>query len=304
MTTNDPLVTVNSLSFNRNDDLRNTLRHVFEQNYTNIEVIVVDNASSDGSAEMVRSEFTTVLLIELTENIGIAGWNRGFDAAKGEFVLVLDDDSYPCKDTLGIAVQTMTQDATAGAVAFRIFNERGQQYETEHFRPGPILSFIGCGALLRKNIFQSVGVFRNQLFVYVHEEDFSIRLYNAGMRIIFVEEAVAVHCSSMIHRNINTRRIDARKYYFITRNTLLTLFYNFAMRKVMVRMLRILAGRLYFGLQNGAFLPALKGFGSFIICALQDYKGRRIVSDSVHALYLNGKYFGGFFSYRGVKKEQ
>ena len=50
------LVTVNILSFNRKDELRNTLTKVYEQDYKNIEVIVVDNASSDGSSAMVKKE--------------------------------------------------------------------------------------------------------------------------------------------------------------------------------------------------------------------------------------------------------
>ncbi len=90
----NPLVTVNILSFNRREELRNTLTKVFEQDYKNIEIIVVDNASSDGSSEMVKNEFPDVQLIQLEENIGIAGWNEGFKAAKGVYVLVLDDDSY------------------------------------------------------------------------------------------------------------------------------------------------------------------------------------------------------------------
>ena len=88
---NNPLVTVNILSFNRRDYLKITLEKVFEQSYKNIEVFVVDNASTDGTIEMVKKEFPQVRLIQLKKNIGIAGWNEGFKNAKGEFVLVLDD---------------------------------------------------------------------------------------------------------------------------------------------------------------------------------------------------------------------
>ena len=56
----NPLVTINILSFNRKDELRNTLAKVYEQGYKNIEVIVVDNASNDGSPEMVTREFPDV----------------------------------------------------------------------------------------------------------------------------------------------------------------------------------------------------------------------------------------------------
>ncbi|RJP62305.1 MAG: glycosyltransferase, partial [Ignavibacteriales bacterium] len=73
MENNRPLVTVNILSYNRKDELRNTLKKVYEQDYKNIEIIVVDNASSDGTHEMVKSEFPEVKLIQLEKNIGIAG---------------------------------------------------------------------------------------------------------------------------------------------------------------------------------------------------------------------------------------
>ena len=92
-----PLVTVNILSFNRIDELRNTLTKVYEQDYKNIEVIVVDNASSDGSSEMVNNEFPSVQLIQMEKNIGIAGWNEGFKVAKGGDVFVLGDDAFSDK---------------------------------------------------------------------------------------------------------------------------------------------------------------------------------------------------------------
>ena len=83
MENDQPLVTVNILSYNRKDELRNTLQKVYEQDYENIEVIVVDNASSDGSPEMVDKEFPGAKLIKLEKNIGIAGWNEGFVGARG-----------------------------------------------------------------------------------------------------------------------------------------------------------------------------------------------------------------------------
>ncbi|HSL90776.1 MAG TPA: glycosyltransferase [Ignavibacteriaceae bacterium] len=68
----NPLVSVNILSYNRKDELRNTLQKVFEQDYKNIEVIVVDNASNDGSDDMVKQEYPDAQLIQLKKNIGIA----------------------------------------------------------------------------------------------------------------------------------------------------------------------------------------------------------------------------------------
>jgi len=58
MNNQNPLVTVNILSYNRKDELRVTLQKVFEQGYKNVEVIVVDNASADGTPEMVELRFS------------------------------------------------------------------------------------------------------------------------------------------------------------------------------------------------------------------------------------------------------
>ena len=117
-----PLVTVNILSFNRIDELRNTLTKVYEQDYKNIEVIVVDNASSDGSSEMVNNEFPSVQLIQMEKNIGIAGWNEGFKVAKGGYVLVLDDDAYPDKNSIILSLQEFQNDIEINFIKFYFIN--------------------------------------------------------------------------------------------------------------------------------------------------------------------------------------
>jgi len=207
---NNPLVTVNILSFNRKDELRYTLTKVFEQDYKNIEVIVVDNASSDGTQQMIKTEFPNVNVIELPDNIGIAGWNKGFEVAKGEYVLVLDDDSYPDTNCIEFALREMLKNNDMGTIACNVYNGVRRKYEisesAELFN-----HFVGCGALIRKHVFQEVGEFDENIFVYVHENDFAIRLINKDYKIGFVEEALIYHkmyeiCS--IESPINN------KYYF------------------------------------------------------------------------------------------
>ena len=151
-----PLVTVNILSFNRRNELRNTLTKVFEQDYKNIEVIVVDNASTDGSSKMVTEEFPEVKLIKMEKNIGIAGWNEGFCAAKGEYVLVLDDDSHPLPGTIISGIQAMRQDDSNGIVAFKVYNSIFRKYESFFIDDEPY-SFVGCGALIKQELVKRIG---------------------------------------------------------------------------------------------------------------------------------------------------
>src|SRR4051794_16334601 len=98
-----PLVTVAILAYNRRDALAVTLDKVLgelDHPADRLEVIVVDNASDDGTAEMVRERFPSVTVIRNEENVGIGGWNRAFEAGRGDWFLVLDDDCYPPPDAL------------------------------------------------------------------------------------------------------------------------------------------------------------------------------------------------------------
>jgi GT2 family glycosyltransferase len=294
---NQPLVTVNILSFNRKDDLRVTLQKVFEQDYKNIEVIVVDNNSTDGTIEMVKSDYPQVQLIELKKNIGIAGWNEGFKAAKGEYVLVLDDDSYPENSSIYKAICKFTEDKKCGGIAFNIFNLRTNEYQTKHFREGISLTFIGCGALFRKIVFEKCGYFRPELFIYLHEEDFSIRMADVGWYVSFMPSAKVIHISSMTHREINKKKVDKRRYYYLTRNILIILILYFPLRRVLFRIIRIIAGRIIFGLKNRCFLTTLRGILTVILIFVRLLIKRRIISREVQHQYQYGKFFGGFYSY-------
>ncbi len=209
---NQPLVTVNILSFNRKNDLRNTLQKVYEQDYKNIEVIVVDNASTDGTPEMVEKEFPEVKLIRLEKNIGIAGWNKGFEAAKGEYVLVLDDDSYPLEETIARAVRKMNVDENIGIVACNIFNTSMNFNETENWPENPY-SFVGCGALIDRKKLDKVGYFDENIFIYLNELDLTARFLNAGFKVLFLNECKIIHAQSFASRG-KARNPFASRYRF------------------------------------------------------------------------------------------
>jgi len=253
---NLPLVTVNILSFNRKDELRNTLTKVYEQDYKNIEVIVVDNASRDGSQEMVEAEFPDVILIKMTKNVGIAGWNEGFKIAKGEYVLVLDDDSFPVQSTISRGVEILDFDIKVAIVAYKVFNTFLKKYETDNFFSDSI-SFIGCGALLRRSHFILVGEFSKDLFIYHHEIDFSIRCLASGYRIIFCSEGLIIHNLSKLGRGnqVISPLINKNRYYYYYRNL------SFILIKYFSRGREILFLRLFFNnLLVAFFYPYKKEF--------------------------------------------
>ncbi len=193
---NEPLVTVNILSFNRKDELRNTLQKVFEQDYKNIEVIVVDNASSDGSPEMVKTVFPQVILIELEKNIGIAGWNKGFEVAQGEYVLVLDDDAYPDKYSLSLAVEKLVGNKKAACISFNVkdikSDFRSDWLPDENINESKIPVFIGCAAIFDKSKCKNKPMPENY-FIYQHELPVSAEIYIRDYEIFYYKEIIAFH---------------------------------------------------------------------------------------------------------------
>jgi len=194
----NPLVTVNILSFNRKDELRNTLQKVYEQSYKNIEVIVVDNASSDGSPQMVKKEFPEVILVELEKNIGIAGWNTGFEIAKGEYVLVLDDDAYPARNAIELGIKEILKDSKAACIAFNISDLNKKNKFRTKWLPAKEVSkcewpvFVGCAALFRKKMLLRHPM-PEDYFVYQHELPISATIYTQGGKIIYLKDASAHH---------------------------------------------------------------------------------------------------------------
>lgn len=224
----NPLVTVNILSFNRKDELRITLAKVFEQDYKNIEVIVVDNASTDGTQVMVQKEFPSVIIIELKENIGIAGWNKGFEIARGEYVLVLDDDSYPLDYSIKNAVKRIKKEEKIGVVACAIENEKWGSFENPEYQTYNLLTFTGCGALINSKILDKTGYFQELLFIYLHELEFSIRVIESGYKIVFEPSAHIIHNYSDINRgDYISYRYDRRKDFFFFRNRIIIYFLHF-----------------------------------------------------------------------------
>jgi len=291
---NQPLVTVNILSFNRKDDLRTTLQKVFEQDYKNIEVIVVDNNSHDGSIEMVKSEFPVVRLLELQKNIGIAGWNEGVKIAKGEYLLFLDDDSYPAQQTLA---SVMPQCDASTIVALDIRYQNGDFYTSYSLKSLPYPTFIGCGVIIPHKIFIALNGFEPLLFLYAHEEEFSMRALQFGYTIRCIPNAIVYHVRSKKNRLTTEKsNFDKRRQYYQNRNVLILFLLHFSFSKIVFRMLRMCVGRILFSISSHSFISVFCGLCDGIVVAIRNWNKRFILDDEIQHLYGYGKYFGSFYA--------
>ena len=183
------------------------------------EVLVLDNASDDGSAEMVRELGRGVRLIELVERDGkAANDTRLLRAARGELCLLLNEDSELCEGAVEALVGALDADPSAGAAAAQLLDAAGRPQPCAWRLPGFGTALAGALFLHRRLVVQSRGertrpvgwaqssamlVRRSAaadvryldpaFFVYSDETDFCRRLADAGWRILWVPGARAVH---------------------------------------------------------------------------------------------------------------
>ena len=190
-----PTVTIVFLVFNRREELRVSLRAMLDDPDPaagGVDVIVVDNASEDGSAEMVAREFPGVKLIRREENVGVSGWNDGFAAATGDWVLALDDDCYLPPGGLRRALEAARERA-ADLVSFSVVSHLDATHRFDHdYRTG-LLTFWGCAVLVRREVLEELRGYDPEIFVWANELEFMFRFFDRGYTHLHLPEVVAVH---------------------------------------------------------------------------------------------------------------
>jgi GT2 family glycosyltransferase len=157
-----------------------------------LEVIVVDNASTDGTAEMVRERFRQVRLIRNAENVGASAWNGGMTTAGGEWRLILDDDCYINGDALKTAVRR-AQEHRADLVSFLVGSSEGEGYFNVGARNPGLLGFWGCSAMFSRRAIEAEPFYDPNLFIWGNELELTIRLLDRGMRHLYLPEVVSCH---------------------------------------------------------------------------------------------------------------
>jgi GT2 family glycosyltransferase len=220
-TASPPSVTLVFLVYNRRDELRTSLRKMLvESDYAGaVDAIVVDNASTDGSAEMVREEFPQVQVVVRDENCGVSAWNDGFALARGDWVLALDDDCYLPADGLRRAVDGALEHG-ADLVSFAVESSYDSSVRfDQRYRTG-LLTFWGCAVLMRREVLHALEGFDPGIFIWAHELEFMLRFFDRGYRHLHLPEVTAVHIKEVTGHwtDMPTRKayhVNARHWGYI-----------------------------------------------------------------------------------------
>lgn len=141
---------------------------------------------------MVREQFPLVKLIVRDKNIGVSGWNEGLVAARGDYVLALDDDCFLPPDGLRGAVMA-AEENNADLVSFKVVSTEDPEHVfTDDYLTG-LFSFWGCAVLMRRRVVDALGGYDPEIFVWANELEFMLRFFDAGFRHLHLPEVVAQH---------------------------------------------------------------------------------------------------------------
>jgi GT2 family glycosyltransferase len=220
LTSYDPAVPVSVVVVNWNgrNHLEACLGSLLAQEPASVEIIMVDNGSTDGSVDFVRQRFgDRVRIIAHDTNLGYSrGLNDGIRAARGRYLMALNNDTEMAPGCLAALVDVADRHPNVGSLATKILSysdrsvidnvghllypdglSRGRgrleidrgQYDVEE----EVLLPSGCAALLRRAMLADVGLFDDDLFAYCDDTDLGLRARLAGWRCRFVPRAVVYH---------------------------------------------------------------------------------------------------------------
>ena len=200
------------------------------------EIIVVDNASEDGSADMVAADFPQAILIRNAENRGFAAANnQGMDIARGRHILLLNSDTLVHGDVLAASVAWLDAHEDVGAMGCRVMNTDGTEQINNTIFPtfgrmlmglsglaklpgmrgtfaigvGPareVEVIAGCYLMVRRRVIEQVGMLDEAFFFFGEETDWGKRMRDAGWKLMLAPVGEITHFGGGSVKKLNHRR--------------------------------------------------------------------------------------------------
>lgn len=234
-----PALSIVIVSWNTRDLLRACLRSIQDTVESHeVEILVVDNASTDGSVEMVRKEFATVRMIENTENLGFArANNQAIPLCRGGYIMLLNSDTVLLPGAVEGLMKFMALNPAAAAVGPRLVNPQGTPQHgaagylptlgtvSSHFLflsvlwprmfrglflnsaplgsdPVEVEWLTGACLVVRREVFERIGGLPESYFMYVEDLDFCGRMRRAGYHLYSVPMVQVIHVGGGSSRDL------------------------------------------------------------------------------------------------------
>ena len=234
------------LNWNNHQLTSECVRSVLALDAVNFEIIVVDNGSSDGSAQILAQEFPQITVLPQETNLGFAaGCNVGVRHALANgaaYVLLLNNDTFVARDFLSEMLAVMETDPRIGAVCPKIYfvnppdklwyagadfslwtgtvRHRGWK-ELDHGQfdhPKEITRATGCAMLVRCSALADVGLLDEQFWAYAEDLDWSLRFLKRGYRLMYAPKARLWHYDGVTSVKSMGRGSEVTRQFLGTRN--------------------------------------------------------------------------------------
>ena len=240
-----PLISVVILNWNGSRIVEKCLKSLQAQTYNPLEIIVVDNASTDGSADLIRRRFPDVNLIVNERNLGFGGGNNvGIRASQGRYIMMLNNDARLDAKCIEELKRSIEKDERYGACACKILLEnednlvdsagivvfwdglsigRGRLEKGDRYNKEEEVFFSsGCACLFRKKMLDDIGLLDEDFFAYADETDMGWRARMAGWKCIYNPKAVVYHFHSA-----SSGTYSPLKAFLVERNRIWVAIKNF-----------------------------------------------------------------------------
>lgn len=190
-----PKLSVGILTYNRRDAVLAAIQSVYDQGIPDIEVVVVDSASKDGTSEAIKERFSQVKYIRLPRNLGCPeGRNHVFANCTGKYIINLDDDGCLGEDAIKKVIEAFESDSSIGIIAMR-------QCYTDEPESGRVFGEDGIGAVqfyggvsaFRREMLDRIGCYPDDFFLYYEEDYLALLAMDAGYRIVSRPDIIMWH---------------------------------------------------------------------------------------------------------------
>lgn len=223
----NPKVSVLLLTWNRKIELNRALLSVSQQSMTDIELVVVDSGSTDGTRELLAEHYPQAKYIRLPYNMGvIGGRNLGIANCSGDLIFLLDDDAVFLDDrAIERVYREFERDPRLAIIFCKILNAEGEitpwtfRGPVEQYGDTELISytFIGAAHCIRRNLFEEVGYMDASYFRNGEETEFSLKVYGAGYYVLYYPHVEVLHRESQ-----TTRNPSGKTEFYKFRNDILT----------------------------------------------------------------------------------
>lgn len=241
-------VSVIIVNYNGEKYLKNCIDSLLNQTLKDFEIIIVDNGSTDSSVKYLKSiknEKIKTLFLDKNYGFGI-GNNRGFEIAKGKFIVILNNDTEARENFLENLIKPFEKDEKVGMVAplilFKdspdIIDKAGghlvyfdglnrgrgcqEKLSEKYLKPCYTLIPDGCAACFKREVIEKFGFFDEDFFLYGEDTDLGLRYVRGGYRCFYQPEAVVFHMHSA-----TAGEYSKLKAYYVERNRIFVLVKNF-----------------------------------------------------------------------------